>query len=450
MTPSTRLRRRASAILAVDAVLLALVLATAPAAVAWLNGSRPSPLLAGASDHPAGPTTAGPTPASSVAATPTPSPASPAPTPTAKPTPTVTYGDGTWARLPAMPRALWGSGEAVLASGRALVIGGLSGPSSTSALKTVEVFDPKSNSWAAAAPMLQARAYPATVVLADGSVLVVGGSRDGLPLNSAERYFPDTGTWVSAGAMSAPRTQTRATLLLDGRVLVSGGGSEGSPGFRSTKTAEIFNPATGTWTPTAPMSTARAFHTATLLPDGEVLVAGGASIYHGSRGTVVATAEIYDPKSGTWHSAAGMSVARYHHVATPLADGRVLVAGGWALTTNSDKSLATAEIYDPAAGKWTATGSMATGRARGRVATLPDGRVLVVGGVDPAYHVMATTEIWDSSSGRWLATGRLGAAVMWPAVAVLQDGRVLLAGGALDVVAGHETSASAIFTPPAP
>jgi N-acetylneuraminic acid mutarotase len=128
----------------------------------------------------------------------------------------------------------------------------------------------------------------------------------------------------------------------------------------------------------------------------------------------------------------------------------VLVAGGWAFTTNRDKSLATAEIYDPAANRWTATGSMATGRARGSMAVLPDGRVLVVGGVDPAYRVMATAEIWDSSSGRWHATGRLATAVMLPALAVLRDGRVLLAGGALDTVATHATSASTIFTPPAP
>jgi hypothetical protein len=82
--------------------------------------------------------------------------------------------------------------------------------------------------------------------------------------------------------------------------------------------------------------------------------------------------------------------------------------------------------------------------------TLPDGRVLVVAGVDPAYHVTATAEIWDSSSGKWQLTGRLATAVMWPALALLHDGRVLLAGGALDVGASHATSASAIFAPPAP
>ncbi len=444
---STGLRGGASVILAIDAVALALVLATAPAAFVWLDGSRPSPLVAAASASSNGlPSPAAP--GGSGTATQAPSPAAPSVTPV--PTATITYGNGTWALLLPMPRSLWGAAAAVLADGRVLVVGGAAGASSTSALATVEVFDPGSNSWAAAAPMLQARAYPAAATLADGSVLVVGGSRGGLPLDSAERYFPDTGTWVSAGTMSTPRTQATATVLLDGRVLVLGGGSQGSPGFAATNAAEIFDPATGTWTPTAPMSAARASHTATLLSDGEVLVTGGASTYHGPKGTVTTTAEIYDPKSGTWHSAARMSVARYHHMAALLPDGRVLVAGGWALTTNSDKSLATAEIYDPATNRWTATGSMATGRARGNIAALPDGRILVVDGVDPAYHVMATAEIWDAASGRWHITGRLWTAVMWPALAVLHDGRVLVAGGALDAGAAHETSISEIFAPPAP
>jgi N-acetylneuraminic acid mutarotase len=436
-----------SAILAIDALALAAVLASAPAAFVWLDGSKPSPIAVGpTSPHAASPTPTAP--AGSGAATPQPSQA--APTVTAVPTPRILYGDGTWDGLPPMPLALWGSADVVLDNGQVLVIGGASGPSSTSAVAAVEVFDPQSQRWAAAAPMLQARAYPAVALLPDGSVLVAGGSRNGVPLDSTERYFPDTGTWVSAGALSAPRTQASATTLLDGRVLILGGGSEASPGYRSTNAAELFDPATGKWTPTTPMSTARAFHTATLLPNGEVLVAGGASIYHGARGKVVATAEIYDPESATWHNAPNMSVARYHHTAAPLPDGRVLVAGGWALTTNSDKSLATAEIYDPAKNAWTRTGSMATGRARAVVTPLPDGRVLVATGVDPAYRAMATAEIWSASTGRWQLTGKLGTAVMWPAFALLLDGRVLIAGGALDAVAAHETSVAALYTPTSP
>jgi hypothetical protein len=446
---SDAVRRSVGLVLAIDALALAVVLATGPAAFIWLNGSRPSPLAVSS----AGASGSG---VASPAATVSPGLASPSPsgavaTPTeSAPAQTLTYGDGTWSRIPSLPQPLWGTGSALLKDGRVLVVGGSSGPVSSTAVATAEIFDPHADSWAAATPMLQARAYPATVTLPDGSVLVVGGSRDGLPLDSAERYFPDSVSWVSAGTMSVPRTHSTATVLEDGRVLVVGGGSDASSAFKSTNTAEIFDPATGNWTPTASMASSRALHTATLLADGEVLVAGGASTYHGSKGTVRATAEIYDPKTASWRAAAPLSVARYHHTAVLLSDGRVLIAGGWSFTTNSDPSLATAEIYDPAADTWTATGSMAVGRARARMAALLDGRVLVVGGVDPAYRVMATAEIYDPATGRWQPTGRLATAVMWPAMAVLRDGRVVVAGGSLEALAGHVTAVCAIYTPPAP
>jgi N-acetylneuraminic acid mutarotase len=446
---SDAVRRGVGLVLVIDALALAVVLATAPAAYLWLNGSRPSPFAVSS----AGASGSG---AASPAATGSPGAASPSPsgagaTPTGPgPTQTLTYGNGTWSRIPALPQPLWGMGSAVLGDGRVLVVGGSTGPVSSTAVATAEILDPKTSSWSAATPMLQARTYPATVTLPDGSVLVVGGSRDGLPLDSAERYFPDSVSWVSAGTMSVPRTHATATVLEDGRVLVAGGGSEGSSAFKSTNTAEIFDPATGNWTPTASMAFSRALHTATLLADGEVLVTGGASTYHGSKGTVRATAEIYDPQTATWRAAAPISVPRYHHTAVLLSDGRVLIAGGWSFTTNSDPSLATAEIYDPAADTWTATGSMAVGRARARMTALPDGRVLVVGGVDPAYRVMATAELFDPATGLWKSTGRLATAVMWPAMAVLRDGRVVVAGGALEALAGHVTAVCAIYAPPAP
>ena len=443
-------RRGVGLVLAIDALALTAVLATAPAAYIWLGGSRPSPLAGGSAMASGSGAVA--SPAATVgpdAASPVPSGAAASPAESG-PTQTLTYGNGTWSRIPALPRPLWGTGSALLADGRVLVVGGSSGPVSSTAVATVEVFDPKANSWAAATPMLQARAYPATVTLRDGSVLVVGGSRDGLPLDSAERYFPDSVSWVSAGTMKVPRTHATATVLKDGRVLVAGGGSDGSSASKSTNTAEIFDPATGNWTLTDSMAFSRALHTATLLADGEVLVTGGASTYHGSKGTVRATAEIYDPQAATWRAAGPISVPRYHHTAVRLPDGRVLIAGGWSFTTNSDPSLATAEIYDPATDTWTATGSMAVGRARARMTALLDGRVLVAGGVDPAYRVMATAEIYDPATGRWQLTGRLATAVMWPDMAVLRDGRVMVAGGALDVLAGHTTAVCAVYAPPAP
>jgi N-acetylneuraminic acid mutarotase len=296
--------------------------------------------------------------------------------------------------------------------------------------------------------MLQQRAYAMAVVLADGSVLVAGGSRNGQPLDTAERYYPSTDTWVAAGRLNLPRTQGTLTLLPDGRVLAAGGGIEGTPGWNSTASAEIFDPKTGVWSMTAPMSVARARHTATLLPDGEVLVTGGATTFHGDTGAVTATADLYNPKPGKWRAAAPMSRPRYVHGAALLPDGRVLVAGGWYATSNSDPSHETAEIYDPAANDWTATGSMATARAEYGLVSLPDGRVLAAGGIDRSYKVQAGAELYDPDTGIWQATGKLATATMGSAVEVLPDGQVLIAGGAMDAVASKVTGVCELYTPP--
>ncbi len=145
-----------------------------------------------------------------------------------------------------------------------------------------------------------------------------------------------------------------------------------------------------------------------------------------------------------------MSVARYAHAAARLPDGRVLVAGGWALTTNTDPSLASAEIYDPASNAWKPTGSLNDARGSLVMAALPDGRLLAVAGVDPSYHVLASTEIYDSKLGKWQPTGKLPVALERPAIGTLPDGRVVVAGGATDAGAGNVTAVCSIFSAPPP
>ena len=122
-----------------------------------------------------------------------------------------------------------------------------------------------------------------------------------------------------------------------------------------------------TWTATGSLNTARTFHTATLLPDGEVLVAGGED----SNSNRLANAELYDPTTGTWTATGSLNTARSGHTATLLPDGKVLVAGGF--ESESDNFLASAELYDPATGSWTATGSLNTARAGQTATLLPDG-----------------------------------------------------------------------------
>jgi hypothetical protein len=437
------------AILLVDLLALMIVLASAPAAWLWLDSSHPSPVAAGAT--PSG--LPGPSPSSGSSGQGSPGPSAAAsgsgaasPGPSQK----IVYGAGTWAGIEALPKGEWGAGSAVLRDGRVLVVGGALAASSNSATNALTIFDPKTGHWTAGTDMLHARAYPMVVALADGSILAAGGSLNLHPLDTAERYYPENGTWVAAGRLNVPRTQGTLTLLSDGRVLAVGGGVGGSPDWTATASTEIFDPTTGNWTVAAPMSVARAYHTATLLPDGEVLVAGGATTYNGTRGTVAKSAEIYNPRNNSWRSAAPMSVARYADAGVGLTDGRVLVAGGWSFTTNTDPSLASAEIYDPASNAWTATGSLTAARGSPSIVSLPDGRVLAAAGVDPKYHVLASAEIYDPNLGTWQATGSLPVAMERPAVAVLPDGRVLVAGGALDASAGRVTAVCALYSARSP
>lgn len=445
--PARRLKRPPESglwpILMIDALALLLVVATAPAAWLWIDSSGPGPLPPVVSASPSPAPAAGSTLATSGASLPGQGPGAVNPS-GASGGPVV--GVGSWSQAEPLPRALWGTGSALLRDGRFMVVGGAAGSSSNDATAATYIFDPVSGHWSVATPMLQPRAYPMVVRLADGSVLVAGGSRNGQPLDTAERYNPSNGTWVAAGRLNLPRTEGNLILLQDGRALATGGGIEGSPGWGSTASVELFDPTTGVWTIGPPMSVPRARHTATILPGGDVLVTGGATTFFGEIGSVTASAEIYSPRSNSWRAAAPMSIPRYVHQAALLADGRVLVAGGWSATSNSDVSKATAEIYDPVANRWAATGSLATARAEFVMVPLLDGRLLAVAGIDASYRLTGSAETYDQVTGTWQATEKVSVARMWPAAAVLSDGRVLLAGGAADVAAGHRTVDCAIYS----
>ncbi|MGD0248702.1 MAG: kelch repeat-containing protein, partial [Candidatus Limnocylindrales bacterium] len=208
-----------------------------------------------------------------------------------------------------------------------------------------------------------------------------------------------TGTFSPTGSMAAGRYHHTATLLSDGRVLVAGGYRDPSNVLAS---AELYDPKTGTFSPTGSMATARADHTATLLSDGRVLIAGG---WDGS--TYPTSAELYDPKTGTFSPTGSMAAGRYHHTATLLSDGRVLVAGG-----GGSPHLAyptSAELYDPKTGTFSATGSMATGRVDHTATLLSDGRVLIAGGWDGSqFHASDDlAELYDPAPGKFSPTGSM-------------------------------------------
>jgi Kelch motif len=256
---------------------------------------------------------------------------------------------------------------------------------------------------------------------------VSGVTTGGGPTATAELYDPSTGTWSSAASMNVARSRHVAVLLDNGRVLVAGGRTASGVHTAST---EIYDPSSDTWAATAPMSVGRDNFTGTLLADDRVLVSGGVG-GDGSGARVEKSAEIYDPALGQWTPAGNMSKRKFNHAAVRLDDGRVLVVVGASEAGDCIYS-ATAEIFSPATGDWQATDPMATPRGLPALALLPTGDVLVAGGLTlPATCVPATpsAELYDASSMRWGTTAAMATARRAFGDAQLNDGRVLVAGG---------------------
>jgi hypothetical protein len=241
-----------------------------------------------------------------------------------------------------------------------------------------------------------------------GKVLVTGGGSQ-----TAELYDPAIGTFTATtGSMVAPHTGQTATLLQNGQVLIAGG---------ETASAELFNPSTGTFTATGSMTVSRTGQTATLLPDGHVLISGG--VQDVGPGTVpiplspgIASAELYDPVSGTFTATGSMSNGRAWHTATLLVDGAILVTG----TDNS------AELFSPGTGTFSVAGELSTGY-RATATLRNDGTVLVAGG--HPFLSLATAQLFAPESGGFVATGSLISARDGHTATRLADGAVLITGG---------------------
>jgi len=244
-------------------------------------------------------------------------------------------------------------------------------------------------------------------------------SADASALASSSPVEPVPASWTATGDMVEARTFHTATQLLDGRILVAGGvGTDTSEFFANIlASAELYDPVSGSWTATGSMLGIRTGHAATLLPDGKVLVMGGGSSSDGDGGPL-ATAEVYDPATGAWTATGNTIGAGPGRTATLLGNGRVLVTGG---ATSDFEPLALAELYDPSTGAWTATPDMVEARSGHTATLLLDGKVLVAGGL--------TAELYDPATGLWTATGApLGFSTGHTAT-LLNDGRVMVAGG---------------------
>lgn len=359
----------------------------------------------------------------------------PAPTPTRAlgvvPSPKPTAG---FSPTGSMAAGRAGQTASLLSTGRVLITGGGAPEDAAKA----ELYDPTTGTFSPTGSMTIGRYGATATVLSTGRVLIAGGwSEDpNTPvLASAELYDPASGTFVPAGSMTTPRAGQSATLLSDGRVLIAGGQTENNNVFSALATAELYDPTIGTFKATGSMTVARFNHTSTKLPSGHVLIAGGGGPTGvGSASSVGSTpslvsAELYDPTSGSFTATGSMAGARYWHTATLLPDSRVLIAGG----DDGTKPLVSVELYDPATAIFSATGPMAAARYLHTATQLANGQVLVAGGYADGVGSLASAELYDPKTATFSPAGSMSDSRFEHTATLLNDGRVLIvAGGSTD------------------
>ncbi len=239
------------------------------------------------------------------------------------------------------------------------------------------------------------------------------------------------GSFTATGNMTTVRSGHTATLLTDGRVLFAGGEVQRSDLYKTQSSAELYDPRTRTFTATGNMITPRRWHTATLVADGRVLIAGGDS--YDSSGSAIpsgtqSSAELYDPRTGTFTATGNMTASRRWHTSTLLNDGKVLIAGGSYPGEGFCCFHAGAEIYDPGTGTFTATGSMVAQWAD-TATLLPNGKVFVTKGNPQTGPYLSSSELYDPSRGTFTFAGYAAANHTGPTATLMMDGKVLIAGG---------------------
>jgi hypothetical protein len=320
-----------------------------------------------------------------------------------------------------------------LADGRVLVAGGED--ENASPIASAELYDPTTGRFSSTGSMAHSRDYPDATLLADGRVLVTGGyDATGGAIASAELYDPATGSFNDTGSMAYPRVDFTASLLADGRVLIAGG----QPSQNSVPVvavAELYDPSTGTFTATGSMQEARSFPTATLLSDGRVLIAGGdGATITSSLGSALSSAELYDPASGTFRATGSMAQARDSSMstATRLSDGRVLMLGNGG-----------GELYDPSSGKFVPSLTASLGVYSHTATLLSDGRVLVAADTWNA-GASATFDVYDPATGTSGPTGSFLQLRSSYTATLLSDGQVLIAGGGFPMTVGETSTFSAL------
>jgi len=316
-----------------------------------------------------------------------------------------------------------------------LVTGGIQG---NGAFASAEVFEPNSRQFVETGPMHTARLSHSAALLQNGEVLVVGGANTidypAMVFASAELYDPSSKSFSLTGSLATARSGHTASLLPDGKVLIAGGVDSMQQTLAS---AELYDPASATFAMTGSMNMDRENHTATRLANGEVLIVGG---YSSTTSTVQSTAELYDPGTGMFTFTGAMTTARDGHTATPLTNGDVLIAGGG---DNDGNILATTEVYDPVAGKFSAAASMTTSRYGHFAALLSNGDILIGGGIDNAGSSLASAERYLAGRGSFQKVGSMARDRFFVNASVLGND-VLIIGGFTQCPSG---AASFCFEP---
>ena len=274
--------------------------------------------------------------------------------------------------------------------------------------------------------MSTARAAHTATLLPNGKVLITGGMEsETICLATAELYDPATDKFIKTGDMTAKRIGHQAVLLRTGKVLLYGGTNREDGTLRS---AELYDSATGTFTATGSMKE-KGGGLATLLADGRVLVAGG---YNGQ---FLTSAEIYDPATESF-TFTGKLNQPTPNTATLLKNGKVLLTGGGTHSLSAEV-FANAELYDPSTGTFTPTGKMIRARNKYAATRLLDGRVLITGGTDERgwNGQLTQAEIYDPVKNAFVATGNMNSPRFkhLATVVVMPNGKVLIAGGARSV-----------------
>lgn len=337
---------------------------------------------------------------------------------------------------------------AALPGGRAMVMGGNTSASVNVPDSTLtQIFDAATERFTPGPDLPFTAEAPRTsvVALGSGGFLLVGtGTNAGAGphgLVITEKFDAAAGTFTRVGDAATDIPLRMATALSDGGALLSGG---------FTDAVDRYDPTTGQWRAIRPIRQVRALHSATLLRDGRVLIAGGLGCCNPpdpSQVSYLDTAEIYDPATDAFTPAGSMSAARGAHAAALLADGRVLISGG--TTGGAAPPPLDTEIFDPASGRFSSAGKLQAPRDSHAAVTLADGRVLVIGGRVPSEISgspgvgLGSTEIFDPQTGLWSAGPTLAPAFYAATVTLLSNGKVLVFGG--QDAAGFPQSAAALF-----